>query len=157
MIEISTVDGEIRGGGGGGHPGEEAVSKKFFQPFGLQFGLKIRGLPPPPKGPSHGSATETSSKINQGEKCFQSNLPHRWYKGYKSKQLCQGIGCRIGYLPFFCTCRWNWIDELVWCVAERLKLQTTDMEVWGSSLARRLVSFNRQGTLIYCGSLHPGV
>ena len=35
-------------GRGGGHPGEEAVSKKFFQPFGLQFGLKIRGLPPPP-------------------------------------------------------------------------------------------------------------
>ena len=42
--------------------------------------------------------------------------------GYKSKQLCQGIGCRIRYLPFFCTCRWNSIDEqLVWRVAERLK------------------------------------
>ena len=28
-------------------------------------------------GPSPGSTTETSGKINLGEKCFQSNLPHR--------------------------------------------------------------------------------
>ena len=47
--------------------------------------------------------------------------------------------------------------QLVWCVAERLKPQTTDMEVWGSSLTRLVVSFNRQGTLLHCGSLHPGV
>ena len=45
-------DLQIRGGGGrGGHPDPEikggAVSKKFFQPFGLEFGLKIRGRTPP--------------------------------------------------------------------------------------------------------------
>ena len=34
-----------------------------FQPFGLKFGLKIRGAHPPPP-------PETSSKSNQGEKCF---------------------------------------------------------------------------------------
>ena len=37
-------------GGGGGHPNPEirggAVSKNFFQPFRLQFGLKIRGTLP---------------------------------------------------------------------------------------------------------------
>ena len=35
------------GGGGNDHPEPEmrgtAVSKKIFRPFGLQFGLKIRG------------------------------------------------------------------------------------------------------------------
>ena len=55
--------------GGGGS------QKTFIQPFGPQFGLKIRGGGGP--GPSPGSTTETSGKINQGEKCFQSNLPHR--------------------------------------------------------------------------------
>ena len=45
-------------GGGAGHPDPEirggAVSKKFFWPFGPQFGLKIRvGR----AGPSPGSAT----------------------------------------------------------------------------------------------------
>ena len=54
-----------RGGRGGGHPDPEikaggaGVSKKNFQPFGPQFGLKIRGGPAPP-GPSPGSATEKS-------------------------------------------------------------------------------------------------
>ena len=54
-----------KGGRGGGHPDPEikaggaGVSKKNFQPFGPQFGLKIRGGPAPP-GPSPGSATEKS-------------------------------------------------------------------------------------------------
>ena len=30
--------------------------------------------------------------------------------------------------------------QLVWCVAEQLTPQTTDREVWDSSLARRVVS-----------------
>ena len=53
------------GRGGGGHPDPEikaggaGVSKKNFQPFGPQFGLKIRGGPTAP-GPSPGSATEKS-------------------------------------------------------------------------------------------------
>ena len=42
-------------------------------------------------------------------------------------------------------------------MAEQLTPPTTDLEVWGSSLARRVASFNRQGTLLHCGSLHPGV
>ena len=41
---------QIRGGGGG--------LKKFWgEPFGPQFGLKVRGSPDPPPGPSPGSAT----------------------------------------------------------------------------------------------------
>ena len=47
--------------------------------------------------------------------------------------------------------------QLARCVAERLTPQTTDMEVLGSSLARRVAFFNRQGTLLHCVSLHPGV
>ena len=44
--------GDKVGGGGG-----ETVSKQnFFQPFGPQFGLKIRRTPGPP-GPSPGYAT----------------------------------------------------------------------------------------------------
>ena len=45
-------DLQIRGGGGHSDPEIRggAVSKTFFQPFGLQFGLKIRegGGPPGP-------------------------------------------------------------------------------------------------------------
>ena len=46
--------------GGGGHPdpeirGRVTVSKKFFQPFGPQLGLKIRGSGP--HAPSLGSTT----------------------------------------------------------------------------------------------------
>ena len=48
------------GVGGGCHPDPEirgeAVSKKIFWPFGLQFGLKIRERLGPP-GPFPGSAT----------------------------------------------------------------------------------------------------
>ena len=59
--------------GGGGHPDPEirggGLKKTFFQPFGLQFGLKIRGGAVPP-GPYQGFTTESSSKTNQGEKCF---------------------------------------------------------------------------------------
>ena len=40
-----------KGGGGGG--GLQKTQKKFFRPFGPQFGLKIRGNP----GPSPGSVT----------------------------------------------------------------------------------------------------
>ena len=40
------------GGGGGGHPDPEirgmpGLKKIFFRPFASQFGLKIRGRPPP--------------------------------------------------------------------------------------------------------------
>ena len=61
---VADPDPQIRGGGGGGHPDPEisvgglgAVSKKiFFQPFGPQSGLKIKGCPGPPV-PSPGFAT----------------------------------------------------------------------------------------------------
>ena len=56
---MADPDLQIRGGG---HPDPEikaGVSQKNFQPFGPQFGLKIRGGPAPP-GPSPGSATEKS-------------------------------------------------------------------------------------------------
>ena len=46
-------DPEIRGGGG-----REPGLQNFFRPFGLRFGLKIRGEPAPP-GPSPGSATRS--------------------------------------------------------------------------------------------------
>ena len=52
-------DFEIRGGGG--HPGRGgSLQKKFVQPFGPQFGLKIRG------GPSCGSTTARGSLIAVG-------------------------------------------------------------------------------------------
>ena len=60
--------------------------KKFFQPFGPQFGLKKKGgpAPPPSPGPSPGSTTENTIKrmrpiyniliqpslINKGKKLF---------------------------------------------------------------------------------------
>ena len=45
-------DGVGGGGGGGGHPDPEirgmpGLKKIFFRPFASQFGLKIRGRPPP--------------------------------------------------------------------------------------------------------------
>ena len=56
-------DFEIRGGGGGGHPGRGgSLQKKFVQPFGPQFGLKIRGG----GGPSCGSTTARGSLIAVG-------------------------------------------------------------------------------------------
>ena len=54
-------DLEVRGRGGrSSRPldkGGNGVLKKYFPPFGLQFGLKIRDGPAPP-GPSLGSVTE---------------------------------------------------------------------------------------------------
>ena len=53
-----------KGGGAAGHPDPEIrgspVSKKFFQRFRPQFGLKIR--PPPPLLPSAGTATGVCGK-----------------------------------------------------------------------------------------------
>ena len=48
---MTKPDLQIRRGGGGGRS-----QKEFFRPFGLQFGLKIRGGPGSP-GPSPGSVT----------------------------------------------------------------------------------------------------
>ena len=48
-IAVLDPDLEIRDGGG-------SLQKKFFPPFGPQFGLKLRGGPGP-SGPSPGSAT----------------------------------------------------------------------------------------------------
>ena len=63
-------DLQIRGGGGGGgegggggHPDPKISGEEIFQPFGLQFGLKINGRRPGPPGPPcrcPGSATEQS-------------------------------------------------------------------------------------------------
>ena len=73
-----------------------------FQPFGLKFGLKIRGAHPPPPPP------RLQVKAIREKNVFsQTYLIGVLRAGYKSKQLRQGMGCRIGYLPFFCTCRWN--------------------------------------------------
>ena len=61
-IPMPDPDLKIRGGRGAwsSRPfdkrGGAASKKNFFRPFGLQFGLKIRGGCPPP-GPSLGSAT----------------------------------------------------------------------------------------------------
>ena len=102
---MAIPDFQIRGGGGrlsrpldkGGWP-----QKTFMQPFGPQFGLKIRGGGGGP-GPFPRSTTETKEK----NVFSQTYLIGVVRAGYKSKQLCLGIGCWIGYLPFFCTCRWN--------------------------------------------------
>ena len=58
------LDLEIRGGS---HPeplirGGGGLQKKFFWPFGPQFGLKIGG-DPAPLGPSPGSTTRWSSCV----------------------------------------------------------------------------------------------
>ena len=55
---MQDLDREIRGrvGGGGGR------QKKCFQPYGSQFGLKIRGGAGLP-GPSPGSATVPSGSL----------------------------------------------------------------------------------------------
>jgi len=59
-------------GGGVGHPETEIMGaggrspKNFSRPFGLQFGLKIRGGP----GPFPGSAT-VKTENNSGPICFQ--------------------------------------------------------------------------------------
>ena len=52
-FEIRGGEGVILGGGG-------SLQKKFVQPFGPQFGLKIRG------GPSCGSTTARGSLIAVG-------------------------------------------------------------------------------------------
>ena len=67
-------DLDIRGGGGergNGHPDPNIraggqTSKNFFQPFGPQFGLKIRG------GPSPGSDTESDRLMEV--KTIKNNL-----------------------------------------------------------------------------------
>ena len=50
---VADSDLKMRGGGAGTHPegGGPVTQKFFFRPFGPQFGLKLRGAPPP------GSAT----------------------------------------------------------------------------------------------------
>ena len=55
---MQDLDLEIREGGRGGG----RVQKKCFQPFGSQFGLKIKGGGGPP-GPSPGSATVPSGSL----------------------------------------------------------------------------------------------
>ena len=104
-------DLQIRWGGGGGHPDPEIrggrSQKTFFQPFGLQFGLKIRGGRSP-RALTKDSPLSLQVKPTREKNVFsQTHLIGVVRAGYKSKTLCQGMGCRIGYLPFFCTCRWN--------------------------------------------------
>ena len=57
---VADPDLQIKGGGGGGQPDPEirggSLQKKFFWPFGPQFGLKIRGTAGLPV-PSPGSTT----------------------------------------------------------------------------------------------------
>ena len=73
----SNSGGSYGGGGGGGvHPDPEirgwpGLKKKFFRPFGPQFGLKIRGGHGPP-GPSPGSPTGYSVNIA----LFSLSPPH---------------------------------------------------------------------------------
>ena len=68
---VAVPDLQIRGwgrggGGGGGHPDPEIrgapVSKRFFRPFGPQFGLNIWGGGGPPLDPplSTGTYSQTS-------------------------------------------------------------------------------------------------
>ena len=52
---MQDLDLEIREGG-------DRLQKKCFQPYGSQFGLKIRGEAGPP-GPSPGSATVPSRSL----------------------------------------------------------------------------------------------
>ena len=95
-------DLQIRWGGGG------RSQKTFFQPFGLQFGLKIRRGGRSPRALTKDSPLSLQVKPTREKNVFsQTHLIGVVRAGYKSKQLCQGMGCRIGYLPFFCTCRWN--------------------------------------------------
>ena len=51
LITVADPYHQIRGGGGGGHPDSKirgaGLNKNFFRPFGLHFGLKIRGSPSP--------------------------------------------------------------------------------------------------------------
>ena len=54
---VQDLDLEIRRGGGG------VSKKKCFQPYGSQFGLKIRGGGTGPPGPSPGSATVPSGSL----------------------------------------------------------------------------------------------
>ena len=71
-LEINKV-----GGGGGSHPDPEIRGdqspKNFFQPFGPQFGLKIRGCLSPP-GPSPRSAT--AGHFSSTQKNIKS---HQWW------------------------------------------------------------------------------
>ena len=77
-------DLEIKGGGrlyrpldkrGDGGWGGGQSPKKFFQPFGPQFGLKIRGAPGPP-GPSPGSATAMLSFYCRGVCMYRTVKTH---------------------------------------------------------------------------------
>ena len=108
---MANPDLKIRGGGGarpldkGGWP-----QKTFIQPFGPQFGLKMRGGGGGVGGrvPPQDPPLRLQVKLFREKNVFsQTHLIGVVRAGYKSKQLCQGMGCRIGYLPFFCTCRWN--------------------------------------------------
>ena len=96
-------DPEVRWGGGGGGGSQ----KTFIQPFGPQFRLKVRGHPPPGFLPWIRHLVFKQSHPWRKKVFSQTYLIGVVRAGYKSKQLCQGIGCRKGYLPFFCTCRWN--------------------------------------------------
>ena len=53
---MQDLDLEIRGGGG-------RLQKKCFQPYGSQFGLKIRRGGAGPPSPSPGSATVPSGSL----------------------------------------------------------------------------------------------
>ena len=100
---------QIRGGGGeGGDPDHEIRGgglKIFFQP---SIWSKNKGEGRAPRAPPLGPPLSLQVKSTREKNVFsQTYLIGVVRAGYKSKQLCQGMGCRIGYLPFFCTCRWN--------------------------------------------------
>ena len=54
---VADPDLQISWGGGGGGD----LKKKFFQPFGPQFGLKIRRVGRAPWAPPPGSATDLAT------------------------------------------------------------------------------------------------
>ena len=95
------------GGGGGGHPdpeirgGRRRSQKTIFQPFGLQFGLKIRGGRPPGALPMDPPLSLQVKSIRKKNVFSQIYLIGVVRAGYKSKQLCQGIGCRISFFLLY--------------------------------------------------------
>ena len=77
---VADPDLQIRGGGGGGHPGPEirggtGLPKNFFWPFRPHFGRKMRGEPGPP-GPSPGSATAEINVRSSQERRWDGILDH---------------------------------------------------------------------------------
>ena len=78
----------LRKGRGGG------LQKNFFRPFGSQFGLKIRGGPGSPGGPSLGSATDLSRTSFRTRAQIMLIFPN-YAKKYDSKNWLRPLGSAI--------------------------------------------------------------